>query len=123
MALLDFVPPALALVLHHGGLFGEDAEFGAEEIEQGVARAGDGGEELPAREDRCFCTPAMGIAGAPVFARACRNVCLEFHWRVAALDGCGRGGARPGETGVDGGEEFFGDGSFGEWKQERVVDG
>ncbi len=51
VALLDFVPPALALVLDHGGLFDEDAGGGAEQIEQGGAGAGDGGEELPAGED------------------------------------------------------------------------
>ncbi len=32
--LLDLVPPALALVLDHGGLFDEDAGGGAEQIEQ-----------------------------------------------------------------------------------------
>ena len=39
MALLDLVPPALALVLDHGGLFDEDAGGGAQQIEQRLALA------------------------------------------------------------------------------------
>ena len=56
VALLDLVPPALALVLDHGWLFDEDAGAagGAEEIEQREVRAGDGGEELPAGKDGGF---------------------------------------------------------------------
>ena len=57
VALLDLVPPALALIFDHGGLFDEDAWGGAggvEEIEEGEVCAGDGGEELPAGEDGGF---------------------------------------------------------------------
>ena len=109
MTLLDLVPPALALVLNHGGLFGEDAELGAEEIEEGVARAGDGGEELPAGEDGRFTC-------------ACRNVSLELRWRVTAFECCGSGRAGAGKAGVDGGEELVGHGCFSERKKESLVD-
>ncbi len=57
VALLDLVPPALALVFDHGGLFEEDAgrwAGGAEEIEEGLVGSGYGGEELPAGEDGGF---------------------------------------------------------------------
>ena len=54
MALLDLVPPALALVLHHRGLFDEDACRGAEQVEQRAVCSGYGGKEFPTREDRCF---------------------------------------------------------------------
>src|SRR6202021_578346 len=58
VALLDLVPPALALIFDHGGLFDEDAwgggAGGAEEIEEGEVGSGDGGEELPAGKDGGF---------------------------------------------------------------------
>ncbi len=48
VALLDFVPPALALILDHRGLFDEDARVATEEVEEQSGAAGDGREELPA---------------------------------------------------------------------------
>ena len=50
VALLDLVPPALGLVLQHGGLFDENLRL-AEEIEECAVGTGHGGEELPAGED------------------------------------------------------------------------
>ncbi len=55
--------------------------------------AGDGGEELPAGKDGGFAS-TRGDVG------------LELDGGVAAFEGCGRGGARAGEAGVDGGEEL-----------------
>ena len=94
MALLDLVPPALALVLDHGGLFDEDAGGWAEEVEQAEVGAGDGGEELPAGEDG-------GFAGAR------RDVGLQLGGFFAAFEvraGCS---AAAGEAGVDGGRGSF----------------
>ncbi len=55
MALLNFIPPALALILHHRGLFKKDTSGGTEQIEQSKVglRSGwrNGREELPAGED------------------------------------------------------------------------
>ncbi len=66
VALLDLVPPAFALVFDHGRFFEEDAgrgrAGGAEEIEECVGSAGDGGEELPAGEDGGF--SCVGIRGS-----------------------------------------------------------
>ena len=59
VALLDLVPPALALVLDHGRLLDENACGGAEEIEQGGVGACDGREELPAGKDGGF--HAVGV--------------------------------------------------------------
>ena len=82
VALLDLVPPALALVLDHGGLFDEDAGPGAvgggEEVEEGqVGGTGYGGEELPAGEDGGF----AGTGG---------DVGLEFGGAFAAFELRGR---------------------------------
>ena len=111
VALLDFVPPALALVLDHGGFFDEDTRGGAggaEQVKQGVAGAGDGSEELPAGEDRGFAC-CGGDAGE------------ELGGLFAAFE-CSSRGTGAGEAGVDGGEEFFGDGGFGEREQQGVVE-
>ena len=113
VALLDLVPPALALIFDHGGLFDEDAGCGgaggAEEVEEGEVGSGDGGEELPAGEDG-------GFAGAGA------DVGEELGGLFAAFEGCACG-AGAGEAGVDGGEEFFGDGGFGEREEQGVVEG
>jgi len=106
VALLDLVPPALALIFDHGGLFQEDAGSGgvggAEEVEEGEVGSGYGGKELPAGEDG-------GFTGSGA------DVGKEFGRLFAAFDGC-PGGACAGEAGVDRGEELVGDGSFGEWE-------
>ncbi len=107
VALFDLVPPALALILDHGGLFEEDAGGGAEEVEEG-AWLRRRGEELPAGEDG-------GFAGAGA------DVGLELDGLFAAFEGCACG-ACAGEAGVDGGEEFFGDGGFGKGEEESVVE-
>jgi hypothetical protein len=96
------------LILDHGGLFEEDAGGGAEEVEEGLVGSGYGGEELPAGEDG-------GFAGAGA------DVGLELYGFFAAFEGCACG-ACPGEAGVDGGEEFFGDGSFGKRKEKGAVE-
>ncbi len=77
VALLDLVPPALALIFDHGGLFEEDAGGGAEEVEEGCVGSGYGGEELPAGEDG-------GFAGAGA------DVGLEFYGLFAASPGLPR---------------------------------
>ncbi len=93
VALLDLVPPALALVFDHSGLFDEDAgrywSGGAEEVEESEVGAGDGGEELPAGKDG-------GFAGTGA------DVGEKFGGLFAAFEGraCGAGA---GEAGVDGG--------------------
>ncbi len=110
VALLDLVPPALALIFDHGGLFDEDAGVGADEIEEGFCGSGDGCEELPAGED-CGFTGAGGDVG------------LELGGGLAALELCGGCGAGAGEARVDGLEDLFGDGDLGEREQERGVEG
>ena len=50
VALLDLVPPAVDLVLHHGGLVDEEDRLG-KQLEEMAFGAGDAGEELPAGED------------------------------------------------------------------------
>ena len=100
VALLDFVPPALALVFDHGGLLGEHAGLGSQEVEQGRARAGHRGVELPAGEDGGFGLPGPRVRtrGARVFA--CRS------------------SAGAGETGVDRFQQLGGDRCFGEREQK-----
>ena len=95
--LLDFVPPALALILDHGGLFHEDPRScrvgGAEEVEEGQVGPGDRGEELPAGEDGSF-------------SGSCADMSQKFGGLFAALEGCACA-ACAGQTGVDGGEDHF----------------
>ncbi len=74
-----------------------------------MSGSGDGGEELPAGEDG-------GFAGAG------GDVGLQLGWLFATFER-GSCDARAGEAGVDGGEEFFGDGSFGEGEEEDFVEG
>ncbi len=92
VTLLDLVPPALALIFDHGGLFDEDAGCcragGAEEIEEGEVGSGDGGEELPAGEDG-------GFSGT------CADVSEKLGGFFSAFEGC-TCGAGAGEAGVDG---------------------
>jgi hypothetical protein len=113
VALLDLVPPALALIFDHGGFFEEDAWRGGvgctEEIEEGEVGSGYGSEELPAGEDG-------GLAGAGA------DVGEELGGLFAAFEGCSCC-ACAGEAGVDGGEELFGDGCFGERQEECAVEG
>ncbi len=47
---------------------------------------------------------------------------LELDGSFAAFEG-GSGGSGSGEAGVDGGEDLFGDGGFGEGKEKGVVEG
>ena len=100
VALLDLVPPALALIFDHGGLFEEDAGGGAEEVEERLRGSCDGGEELPAGEDR-------GFAGAGA------DVGLEFDGLFAAFERCACDACSR-EAGVDCREKFFGDRRLGE---------
>ncbi len=109
MALLDLVPPALALVLDHGGLFDEHAGGGAEQVEQGGRGAGDGGEELPAGEDG-------RLAGAG------GDVGLELSGGFTAFKLRGRRGAGAGQAGVDGFENLFRDGNLGEREKQCGVE-
>ena len=112
VALLDLVPPALALIFDHGGFFDEDSgrgrTAGAEEVEEGEVGSGDRGEEFPAGEDG-------GFAGA----RA--DMGEEFCWLFAAFDDCSCC-AGAGEAGVDGGKEFFGYGRFSEREKQGVIE-
>jgi len=95
VALLDLGPPAFGLVANHGRLFDEDARCGAA-----------GGEEI---EERVL---SAGDGSEELPAGKCADivevsgVCFGF-----------------GEAGVDGGQQFFGDGSLGEREQERGVEG
>jgi len=112
VTLLDLVPPALALIFDHGGLFEEDARSGwaggAEEIEEGEIGPSYGGEELPSGEDGCFTGSSADVGE-------------ELGGFFAAFEDCACS-ACAGKAGVDGGEEFVGDGSFGEWEEQGVVE-
>src|ERR1039458_1553088 len=108
MALLDLVPPAFALVLHHGRFFDKDAGSGAKEVEQGGVGACDRRKEFPAREDR-------SVSGAR------RNVGLEFPWLFPAFE-LRTWQARPREARVDRGENLLGDRRFRERKQQSFVE-
>ena len=111
VALLDFVPPALALVFDHGGLFDEDARAAEahEEIEQGELARRRRGRRTPSRERRWL--RRCGVA----------TCVLQLGWLFAAFERCS-GSACAREAGVDGGEELFGDGSFGERQQQGFVE-
>jgi len=110
VALLDLVPPTFALVLDHRGLFDEDARraaAGAEEVKQREVGTRNRSKKLPAWKDGCF-------------ARARTDVGLKLNGLFAALDCCSsRAGA--GEACIDRGEKFFGNGRFGEGKEQSVV--
>ena len=111
VALLDLVPPALALVLHHRRLFEEDARGRAEEIEQSEVGLRSGGrdrrEEFPAGEDGGFTGTSreMSLLDRP----------------FAAFECCTGGRAAPCEAGVDGGENLLCDRRLGERQQQRLV--
>ena len=112
VALLDLVPPALALIFDHGGFFDEDA--------------GCGGLEALRRSRRVRLAPATGaknsqpgkMVASPVRVLTWVRSSAGF---FAAFEGC-TCCAGAGEAGVDGGEEFFGDGSFGEGEEQGVVE-
>ena len=109
MALLDLVPPALALVLDHGGLFDEDAGGGAEEVEEVLRLA-----------------PATGAKNSQPGKMVASPVRVAT-WVRSSVGSSPPSRAAPassaaGQAGVDGGEEFFGDGGFGEREEEGVVE-
>ena len=107
MTLLDLVPPAFALVLHHGRLFDKNARGRAEQIEQGGVGACDRRKEFPAREDR-------SVSGAR------RNVGLEFPWLFPAFE-LRTWQARPREARVDRGQNLVGDRRFRKRQQQRFI--
>src|SRR5579875_3637389 len=102
MPLLDLVPPALALVLHHSGLFYEHARLRAEEVKERRLCASDRSIKLPAREDRCFAVPGPRFRtwSTRLFADAAR-----------ACEPC-----------VDGLKDFFTDRDFREREQQCGLD-
>ena len=111
VALLHLVPPALALVLHHGRLIQKDPRARPEQVKQRYPRLcgsrGDRREELPTRENR-------RLSGA------CRNPNPEFGGLFAAFE-LRPGQARAREPRVDGGKDILGDRRFSERQQERLV--
>ena len=109
VALLDLVPPALALVLHHGRLFDEDAGGWTEQVEERLVGSRDRSEELPAGEDGRFAGPRGHV----------REQLRRF---FSPFEVC-PGEAAAGQAGVDGGEQLLGDGRFCERQQQRVVEG
>ena len=111
MSLLDLVPPALTLVLHHRRLFDEDARVrpcGGEQVEDAQLRSGNRGEELPS-----------GKHGR--FACACAHVGLQLYRRLAAFE-LSRCDAAARQPCVDGGQQLLRNRSLGERKQERLVE-
>ena len=110
MPLLDLVPPALALVLHHRRLFDKDARrrpAGREQIQQRMRRSSHRRKKLPAGKDRRL-------------ARARRNVRLQLHRLFAAFE------RRPGEPAarqprIDRAQHLLRHRNLGQRQQQRFI--
>src|SRR5581483_7839965 len=107
MPLLDLVPPALALVQHHRGLFDKHARVLAYQIEQGRAGSRNRRIELPARKDR-------GLACAA------GNMRLQLGWRLAAFQSSARTSAAS-QPRIDRLQQLLRRWSLSERKQQHFV--